>query len=85
MNIFITGGAGFIGANVAAHHMSRGHDVIVFDNLSRAVLEEPRLADAAAPRARLRSSTVTFATSGASKPHCRATSTSCITSRRRSR
>ena len=36
MKIFITGGAGFIGANVAAHHMRRGDEVIVFDNLSRA-------------------------------------------------
>ena len=36
MKIFITGGAGFIGANVAAHHMRSGHEVIVFDDLSRA-------------------------------------------------
>lgn len=35
MRIFITGGAGFIGTNVAAHHLALGHDVTVFDNLSR--------------------------------------------------
>jgi CDP-paratose 2-epimerase len=35
MRILITGGAGFIGANVADHHLSAGDDVVVFDNLSR--------------------------------------------------
>lgn len=35
MNVFITGGAGFIGANVAADHLGRGDRVTVFDNLSR--------------------------------------------------
>lgn len=35
MRIFITGGAGFIGCNSADHFLSRGHDVVVFDNLSR--------------------------------------------------
>jgi CDP-paratose 2-epimerase len=35
MRIFITGGAGFIGANVADHHLARGDDVVIFDNLSR--------------------------------------------------
>jgi CDP-paratose 2-epimerase len=35
MKVFITGGAGFIGANVAAHHLSLGDEVVVFDNLSR--------------------------------------------------
>ena len=35
MKVFITGGAGFIGANVAAHHLKLGHEVVVFDNLSR--------------------------------------------------
>lgn len=34
-DIFITGGAGFIGCNVAAHHLQRGDRVTVFDNLSR--------------------------------------------------
>lgn len=35
MKVFITGGAGFIGANVADHHLRAGDDVILFDNLSR--------------------------------------------------
>ncbi len=36
MKVFITGGAGFIGCNVASHHLRRGHEVVLFDNLSRA-------------------------------------------------
>lgn len=35
MKILITGGAGFIGANTALRFMKDGHDVTVFDNLSR--------------------------------------------------
>lgn len=35
MNIFITGGAGFIGCNCADHFLSQGHQVTLFDNLSR--------------------------------------------------
>jgi len=35
VNIFITGGAGFIGSNLAHHYLLQGHTVIVFDNLSR--------------------------------------------------
>jgi CDP-paratose 2-epimerase len=35
MRILITGGAGFIGANVADHHLGAGDDVVIFDNLSR--------------------------------------------------
>jgi CDP-paratose 2-epimerase len=36
MKVFITGGAGFIGANVADHHLRSGDEVVLFDNLSRA-------------------------------------------------
>jgi len=35
MRIFITGGAGFVGANVADHHLGLGDEVVIFDNLSR--------------------------------------------------
>ena len=35
MKIFITGGAGFIGVNSADHFLRQGHEVVVFDNLSR--------------------------------------------------
>jgi CDP-paratose 2-epimerase len=35
MKVFITGGAGFIGCNVAAHHLGRGDEVVIFDDLSR--------------------------------------------------
>jgi CDP-paratose 2-epimerase len=35
MNIFITGGAGFIGCNLAHHYLMQGHAVTLFDNLSR--------------------------------------------------
>ncbi len=35
MNVMITGGAGFIGCNLADYHLRRGDDVVVFDNLSR--------------------------------------------------
>lgn len=35
MNVFITGGAGFIGSNAAAYYLTRGHTVTIFDNLSR--------------------------------------------------
>jgi len=35
MKIFITGGAGFIGCNSAAHFLKQGHTVLIYDNLSR--------------------------------------------------
>jgi CDP-paratose 2-epimerase len=35
MRVFITGGAGFIGCNLAAHHLKLGNSVTIFDNLSR--------------------------------------------------
>lgn len=33
--VLITGGAGFIGSNLAAHYLKKGWQVTVFDNLSR--------------------------------------------------
>lgn len=35
MRFLITGGAGFIGCNSADHFLQQGHEVVVFDNLSR--------------------------------------------------
>lgn len=35
MHLFITGGAGFVGCNVAARHLHHGDTVTLFDNLSR--------------------------------------------------
>ena len=35
MHMFITGGAGFIGSNLAHHYLSQGHRVTILDNLSR--------------------------------------------------
>ena len=35
MRILITGGAGFIGANCAVYFANQGHEIIIFDNLSR--------------------------------------------------
>jgi CDP-paratose 2-epimerase len=36
MKVIITGGAGFIGSNAASRYLSRGYEVILLDNLSRA-------------------------------------------------
>lgn len=38
MKVLVTGGAGFIGSHVAEKYAREGHEVIVFDNLSRATL-----------------------------------------------
>lgn len=38
MKILVTGGAGFIGSHVAEKYAKEGHDVVVFDNLSRSEL-----------------------------------------------
>jgi CDP-paratose 2-epimerase len=35
VQIFITGGAGFIGCNLAQHYLTQEHSVTIFDNLSR--------------------------------------------------
>lgn len=35
MKFFITGGAGFIGCNSADYFLQQGHEVVVYDNLSR--------------------------------------------------
>jgi CDP-paratose 2-epimerase len=35
MHVNITGGAGFIGCNLAHHYLGQGHAVTIFDNLSR--------------------------------------------------
>lgn len=35
MNVLITGGAGFLGTNLASHYLNRGHDVVIFDSLVR--------------------------------------------------
>lgn len=39
MNILITGGAGFIGSNLAAHFLSKKHKVTVYDNFFRPGVE----------------------------------------------
>ena len=36
MKLFITGGAGFIGINSADYFIEQGHEVVIYDNLSRA-------------------------------------------------
>ena len=39
MNIFITGGAGFIGSHLTAYHLKRGDKVWVLDNLSTGTID----------------------------------------------
>ena len=34
-NVLITGGAGFIGSNLAVRLLAEGHRVTIFDNMSR--------------------------------------------------
>lgn len=36
MKVLVTGGAGFVGSHVAEYYATRGSDVTIFDNLSRA-------------------------------------------------
>ncbi|HKO03188.1 MAG TPA: NAD-dependent epimerase/dehydratase family protein, partial [Candidatus Acidoferrales bacterium] len=40
MRYLITGGAGFIGVNAAAHAAQQGHSVVALDNLSRQGTQE---------------------------------------------
>jgi CDP-paratose 2-epimerase len=40
VNILVTGGCGFIGSNVVSHHLKLGHQVTLFDNLSRVGTEK---------------------------------------------
>ena len=40
MRAFITGGIGFIGTNLAYRLLRKGHEVVLFDNLGRAGVEE---------------------------------------------
>ena len=35
MKYLITGGAGFLGSNIAAEILKQGHQLVIFDNLSR--------------------------------------------------
>jgi UDP-glucose 4-epimerase len=39
MNILVTGGSGFIGSHITDAYISRGHDVIIIDNMSSGVKE----------------------------------------------
>jgi UDP-glucose 4-epimerase len=39
MNILVTGGAGFIGSHITDAYISRGHNVIIIDNMSTGVKE----------------------------------------------
>ena len=37
MNILVTGGAGFIGSNIVDAYISKGHNVVIIDNMSTGV------------------------------------------------
>jgi UDP-glucose 4-epimerase len=39
MNVLVTGGAGFIGSNIADAYIAAGHSVIIVDNLSSGAIE----------------------------------------------
>jgi UDP-glucose 4-epimerase len=39
MNILVTGGAGFIGSQIAGAYIKNGHNVIIIDNMSTGVPE----------------------------------------------
>lgn len=38
MKLLVTGGAGFVGSHVAEYYAKKGNEVVVFDNLTRAML-----------------------------------------------
>lgn len=42
MNIFVTGGAGYIGSHTCVELLESGHDVVVYDNLSNSSAESLR-------------------------------------------
>jgi len=55
LHVIVTGGAGFIGSNVAAEFLRDGHDVTVFDSLTRPGVERNlEWLESRAPTAKLR-------------------------------
>ena len=83
--VLVTGGAGFIGSNLADRLAREGHDVLVFDALARPGVEG-NLAwlKSRHPQRIIERRSATSATSAASPPR-RGTPRRCSTSRRRSR
>jgi UDP-glucose 4-epimerase len=53
MKIFVSGGAGFIGSNLADRLLADGHDVVVYDNFSTGGIEEFLVNAKESPRFRL--------------------------------